>query len=205
MRMRYRAILSDLERFRCLARDDIAAIHFRGNKVPIKATNEVMRRLRDRGEVELVTTTTPYVYAVKPSPLRKDSQKVPHYLAIAGVYREMLRIGPPRIFQVEPKYGKGLPEPDIFTIWAGRAFWIEVQRNVFSAQVWQGKFQRYINFFRNGRWREESWQPKDKKVFPYVLILSSNRVFVPNDLLFPVLQGKSISELFTESKIHKTS
>ncbi len=61
------------------------------------------------------------MYAVKPSPLRKNSQKISHYLAIAGVFRDMLRIGAPRVFQVEPKYGKGIPEPDIFAIWAGRA------------------------------------------------------------------------------------
>nr|WP_245553061.1 replication-relaxation family protein [Brevibacillus massiliensis] len=119
-------------------------------------------------------------------------------MAIASVYREMLQISPPRIFQVEPKYEKGLPEPDIFTIWAGRAFWIEVQRNVFSQKVWLEKFQRYINFFRNGRWREESWQPKDKKVFPYIWILSASRVPVPDGLPFPVLQSRSVNELLSK-------
>ncbi len=196
MRARDVAILNDLVRFRCLSRDDLVALHFSHNKAPVKSCNEVMRRLRDRGEVELVTTSTPYVYSVRPSPLRKDSQKVPHYLAIAGVYREMRRIAEPRIFQVEPKYGKGSIEPDIFTIWAGRAFWIEVQRNVFSGKVWEGKFTRYHDFFRGGRWREENWQPPDKKVFPFIWVLSESRVHVPSGLPFPVLQSRNVGELF---------
>lgn len=155
-----------------------------------------MRRLRDRGEVELVTTGAPYVYAVKPSPLRRDSQKVPHYLAISGVYREMRMHREPSIFQVEPKYGKGAIEPDIFTIWAGRAFWIEVQRNVFSGKVWEEKLARYHDFFRGGKWREESWQPVEKKVFPFVWVLSESRVPVPTGLPFPVIQSRSVSEMF---------
>lgn len=197
MRARDKAILNDLARFRCLSRDDIAAIHFAKNKAPFKACNEVMRRLRDRGEVDLVTTTVPYVYAIKPSPLRKDSQKIPHYLAIAGVYRKMRPLGTPRIFEVEPRYGIGHPEPDIFCIWAGRAFWIEVQRNVFSGRVWEEKIGRYLDFFKSGKWRTENWQPPgEKKVFPFVWVLSETRVPVPNGLPFPVLQSKNPSELF---------
>ncbi|MED4783426.1 hypothetical protein [Brevibacillus choshinensis] len=197
MRARDKEILADLERFRCLSRDDIVAIHFARNKASVKACNVVMRRLRDRGEVELVTSSAPYVYAGKPSPLRKDSQKIPHYLAIAAVYREMLRIIKPRLFQVEPKYGKGMPEPDIFTIWNGRAFWIEVQRNMFSEKMWEEKWDRYLEMYRSDKWRGESWQPSgERKVFPFVWVLSATRVSTPDGLPFPILQSRSVDELF---------
>lgn len=202
MRGRDKAILADLERFRCLSRDDIAAIHFSQNKAPVKACNVVMRRLRDRGEVELVSSGSPYVYAGKPSPIRKDSQKIPHYLAIAGVYRDMLGIAGPRLFQVEPKYGKGMPEPDIFTIWNGRAFWIEVQRSLFSEKMWEDKLYRYQEMFRSEKWRGESWQPPNaRKVFPFVLVLSSTRVPTPDGLPFPILQSRSVGELFKPASI----
>ena len=200
MRSRYKAILSDLERFRCLSRDDIAAIHFRSNKAPIKATNEVMRRLRDRGEVEVVSSAMPFVYSLKPSTLRRDSQKIPHYLAIANVYRQMIKLSPPRIFLVEPKYGKGMPEPDIFAIWANKAFFIEVQRNVFSMKVWEDKFGRYFDFFQNGSWKTESWQPTERKVFPFIWILSSTKVPVPKGLPFPVIQSTSTNDLITPKR-----
>ncbi len=201
MRSRDKAILANLERFRCLSRDDIAAIHFSRNKASVKGCNEVMRRLRDRGEVEVISAASPFVYARKPSPLRKDSQKIPHYLAIVDVYRQMLRVSPPSIFVVEPRYGsKGMIEPDIFALWAGRAFWIEVQRNIFSSKVWAEKFTRYLDFFRSGTWRKEIWQPADRKVFPFVWILSETRVPVPDGLPFPVMQSRNVSELFANKK-----
>lgn len=201
MRNRDKSILDDLMRFRCLSRDDIAAIHFNRNKAAVKACNEVMRRLRDRGEVEVITSTTPFVYTRKPSPLKKDSQKIQHYRSIVSVYLEMRRITEPRIFQVEPRYGgKGTIEPDIFAFWANKTFLIEVQRSVYSKGTWEEKFGRYYEYFRSGSWRQESWQPVEKKVFPFIWILSDSHVPVPPNLPFPVMQNRSINE-FLSSKI----
>jgi hypothetical protein len=117
----------------------------------------------------------------------------------------MLQISPPRIFQLEPKYANVMPEPDIFTIWAGHAFWVEMQRNTFSEKVWLEKLARYEELFRSGIWRQQSWQPPgDQKVFPYILILSESRVPLPNGLLLPVLQSRTITALITESKTPAT-
>lgn len=197
MRARDKAIIADLDRFRCLSRDDIIALHFSTVKDGVKACNDVMRRLRDRHEVEVIASDPQYVYACKPSPIRKGSQKIPHYLRIAEVYRELRKLGgEPRLFIPEPKYGKGRPEPDVFTVWHGRAFYIEVQRSVFTAKVWTEKFRRYAEWYECGEWRNESWQPAEKKVFPYVWVISGSRVPVPEKLPFPVLQSRTIAELF---------
>lgn len=197
MRDRDKAILKDLERFRCLSRDEIAELHFQNIKKPITSTNEVMRRLRDRGKVEVITSHAPYVYALDPSPIKKDSQKIQHYHAITSVYLDMIKMRQkPAAFQIEPKFGlKGTIEPDIFTIWSNRAWFIEVQRSVYSIKTWEEKMYRYIDFFKGEEWKRETWQPKDRKVFPYVLILSPSRVALPDGLPFVVMQSPSLTEL----------
>ncbi|QRG66916.1 hypothetical protein [Brevibacillus choshinensis] len=194
MRARDRAILKDLDRFRCLSRDDIIRLHFGGIRDGVNAANRVLRRLRDRGEVELITSQAPYVYAVKPSPIKRDSQKIPHYLEIAAVYHQMAQLRAPDIFVPEPKYGKGLPEPDIFALW-GKPLYIEVQRNQFTPGVWHDKFAKYRTLFHRGEVAREPWQNKNAPVFPWLIILTENRIPVPECLPFRVFQVRNINEL----------
>jgi len=187
---RDKAILKDLERFRCLSRDDIIKLHFKGVRDGVNAANRVLRRLRDRGEVEVITTRAPFVYAVKPSPIKKDSQKIPHYLEIAAVYHQLAELRPPETFVPEPKYGKGLPEPDAFAVWVGRPLIIEVQRNQFTPAVWQDKFARYRTLFHKGLF----------PVFPWLIILTEYRIPVPDGLPFRVYQLRSITDLLQQGK-----
>jgi hypothetical protein len=125
MRNRDRRIIDDIERFRVMSRDHIAAIHFSGLKAPATAANLVLKRLRDRGYIDAITTTQPYLYKPKGSRLKADSQKIPHFLAVVDVYIQLARNGVILRFDVEPKYAKGEIEPDIFTIWEGASFFIE--------------------------------------------------------------------------------
>ncbi|MED4586687.1 replication-relaxation family protein [Brevibacillus choshinensis] len=194
MRERDKAILKDLERFRCLSRDDIIKLHFSSIKDGINSANRVLRRLRDRGEVEVITSQAPYIYAAKPSPIKRDSQKIPHYLEIASVYHQMTKLRSPDVFVPEPKYGKGLPEPDAFTIW-GKPLFIEVQRNQFTPTVWADKFARYRTLYHRGDITKEPWQNKLAPVFPWLIILTQHRIPVPEALPFRVLQFRSIGEL----------
>ncbi|ELK39458.1 hypothetical protein D478_24323 [Brevibacillus agri BAB-2500] len=194
MRERDKAILKDLERFRCLSRDDIIKLHFSRNKDGVNAANRVLRRLRDRGEVEVITSQPPYVYAPKPSPIKRDSQKIPHYLEIAAVYQQMAQMSPPAIFVPEPKYGKGMPEPDAFALW-GKPMFIEVQRNQFAPSVWHDKFARYRTLYHRGDVVRASWQNKSAPIFPWIVILTENRIPVPDGLPFRVFQFRSIKEM----------
>ncbi|MED1850371.1 hypothetical protein P4V33_01765 [Brevibacillus borstelensis] len=194
MRARDKAILRDLERFRCLSRDDIIRLHFVGLRNPVNEANRVLRRLRDRGEVEVITSQAPYVYALKPSPIKRDSQKIPHYLEIVSVYHQMAQLRAPDIFIPEPKYGKGLPEPDAFALW-GKPMFIEVQRNQFTPAVWADKFARYRTLYHRGDWTRELWQNKQAPAFPWLIILTDNRIAVPDGLPFRVFQIRGIREL----------
>lgn len=188
MNTRDKAIVADLERFRCMTRDDIAALHFSHVKNPVSQTNVVLKRLRRDGVIDCATDRRMYVYFPVPS-IKKDSAKLGHFLAIVEFYREICAIEKPRIFEVEPKVGeKGFPEPDVFMIWRGAPWYVEVQRSQFSARVMGEKFQRYSAYHLDGRWADESWQPPGKKFFPNVWITGVGRYSVPDGIPYRVYQ-----------------
>ncbi len=125
MNKRDRAILNDLTRFRALTRDQIIEMYFDRLRNPIANANAVMLRLYRQGYVERSADYRQYVYFPSDGTLRKDSAKLRHFLAVAYVYIEMSKLGGLKRFDVEPKYGKGLAEPDAFVIWRGSPFFIE--------------------------------------------------------------------------------
>lgn len=164
-------IIADLERFRCMTRDDIVAIHFSDVKQPLTRANKALLRLRQRGHISAATDTRRYIYFPARS-IKKDSAKLKHFLAIVNVYRQLHAVEPPRVFLVEPKIGgKGDPEPDIFAIWKGAPWYIEVQRSAYTQKQWKEKMNRYEAFCLRGDWKKAEWQPADKKLFPYVWIV----------------------------------
>lgn len=175
MRKRDLAIINDLERFRVLSRDDIIELHFSNLKRPVTSCNMVLKRLRRDGYIEVNTDHQPYLYFPSPSSIRKDSAKIPHFLKIVEFYKSLLKYEKPRLFQVEPKYGKGYMEPDIFMIWKRAPFFVEIQRNVYSERVMREKIKRYESYYLSNEWQKETWQPLDKKVFPRVLLITDTR------------------------------
>ena len=154
MKNRDKAIIKDLQRFRCMSRDDIIDLHFQGLKKAVTCCNTVMKRLRRDGSVDANVSQRPYIYFPQPSTIRKTSQKIPHFLAIVNVYKQLLQYEKPKVFKVEPKYGKAYMEPDIFTIWRQSPFFIEVQNSVYSKKVMQEKVNRYEFYFHSLEWRQ---------------------------------------------------
>ena len=193
MRDRDRAILADLARFRAMSRDDIAALHFAHLRSPITSCNIVMKRLRRDGHVEVNTNRQPYVYFPMPSPIKKDGQKVDHFLEIVRFYRDLCAYGQPQVFTVEPKYGSAYMEPDVFMIWKGAPFFVEIQRHQYSTAVMAAKIKRYEAYARSGEWRKLPWQPKGQPVFPYIWIVGEARYNLQTKML-RVFQSKGVSE-----------
>ncbi|MEK4565167.1 replication-relaxation family protein [Alkalihalobacillus sp. FSL R5-0424] len=177
MNERDKAILSDLKRFRVMRRDDICKIHFSNLKQPVKACNNVLKRLRRDGYVHAITDRNQYFYHHAEQQLKKDSAKIPHFLAILDVYLKLCEVEVPRVFDVEPKLSdKGTVEPDVFCIWRKAPFYIEVQRTNYSAKVFKTKMDRYETFFYGEEWHNEKWQPKNNKpVFPRVWVIGEGR------------------------------
>ncbi|KXY76037.1 hypothetical protein AT270_03150 [Bacillus cereus] len=193
MRNRDKAILSDLKRFRCMSRDDIIDLHFHGVKNAVTCCNTVMKRLRRDGHVDANISQQPYIYFPQPSTLRKTSQKIPHFLGIVDVYKQLIHYEKPKLFKVEPKYGKEFMEPDAFTIWRRSPFFIEVQKSVYSKKIMQDKINRYELYFHSQEWHNESWQPKDSKFFPSILIITDKKYDVTSSDL-RIFQATSIHD-----------
>lgn len=180
MNNRDAAIIKDLEKFRCLSRDDIAELHFSNVKNAVNEANKVLLRLRRDGVIGVSKERRKYLYFPDRS-IKKDSAKIGHFLAIAEFYREIRRHEAPSIFEVEPKLGgKGLPEPDIFMAWKRTPFYIEVQNSRFSSSVMQAKLKRYEAYHAGGEWERASWQPPGKKIFPVLWIIGEGKYDVGN-------------------------
>lgn len=175
MKKRDAAILNDLQRFRCLTRNDIIDLHFRNLKQPITCCNTVLKRLRRDGYIEVNMNQQPYLYFPSPSSIKKDSTKIPHFLKIVEFYKSLLKFEQPKSFIVEPKYGKGYMEPDGFILWKKAPFFVEIQRSVYSDKVMKEKIDRYNAYYLSDEWQQEPWQPANKKVFPTVIIITDTR------------------------------
>ncbi len=197
MMSRDKAILSNLKRFRCMSRDDIIDLHFQGLKNAVTCCNTVMKRLRRDAHVDANISQQPFIYFPQPSTLRKTSQKIPHFLGIVDVYKQLIHYEKPKLFKVEPKYGKEFMEPDAFTIWRRSPFFIEVQKSVYSKKIMQDKINRYELYFHSQEWHNESWQPKGSKFFPSILIITDKQYDI-NFSNLHIFQASSISN-FMES------
>lgn len=192
MNIRDKAIVSDLVRFRCMTRDDLVALHFSNVKHPVTQANMVLKRLRRDGIIECSKEWKQYVYFPSPS-IKKDSAKINHFLAIVDFYKQLQKHEPPKLFVVEPKYGKGNPEPDVFMIWQRAPFFVEIQRSFYSDKVMKEKIARYEQYYHGEQWKLESWQPEEKKVFPRVWIVSETKYNI--EAPFKVAQSTDVAGL----------
>lgn len=194
MRKRDIAILNDLQRFRCLTRNDIIDLHFKDLKQPITSCNTVLKRLRRDGHIEVSVNLHPYLYFPSPSPIKKDSTKIPHFLKIVEFYKSLLKFQEPKTFIVEPKYGKGYMEPDAFMIWKRGPFFVEIQRSVYSSKVMDEKVKRYDDYYFSDLWKDEPWQPQNIKVFPSVIVTTDTRYNIESEYV-KFIQVQNIEQL----------
>jgi hypothetical protein len=180
-----------------MTRDDIIDLHFTGLKNPITCCNTVLKRMRRDGQIEVNTSQQPYIYFSSPSPIKKDSTKIPHFLKIIEFYKQLLKVEDPRTFIVEPKYGKGFMEPDAFMIWKRAPFFVEIQRSVYSHKVMSEKFNRYLAYYMNKEWQDEPWQPANRLIFPKVLLITDTRYQLPKHPEVKFLQVQSASQFIS--------
>lgn len=192
MNQRDKAIIQDLTRFRVMSRDDVIDLHFGNVKHPVVQANMVLKRLRRDDHISCSKERRQYLYFPNPS-IKKDSAKINHFLAIVDFYKELGRVERPKVFEVEPKYGKGQPEPDVFMIWQRAPFYVEIQRSVYSEKVMKEKIQRYEQYYYSDQWKLEAWQPEERKVFPRLWILSETgyNIIAP----FKCVQSKTVAEM----------
>jgi hypothetical protein len=190
---RDKAIMKDLNKFRVMDRDSIAELHFANLKNPQYAANNVLLRLLRDGQIQRSTAFVPYVYFGGDVEIKKNSQKIPHFLAILEVYKELKRLGDLDTFLVEPKFGKKgeCAEPDIFCQYRKTKFFVEVQRKVYSQREMSDKLDRYIDLYNTGNMAAP---------FPHVLILSDQRYAIDGEYPFKIFQAESFTQFINGLK-----
>jgi DNA-binding transcriptional ArsR family regulator len=194
MKQRDKQIIRALEEFRCLSRNQVAAMFFGRLKNPTTNANYALKRLRDRGYIKANVDRQPYVYFSASSGMKKDSQKVDHFLGIADTYNELMKLGGLESFTIEPKYGdKGTVEPDSFFQFRGLPFFLEYQNSIYTDKVMKAKIHRYKEYYDSGEWHKEHWQNGNELVFPYVLFISK-KTYNMEVKEFPIIQVKSIHD-----------
>jgi hypothetical protein len=104
------------------------------------------------------------------------------------------------IVEDKPTGRKGGIEPDLFCIFKGSPFWVEIQRNQYSEQKMQAKINLYEEFFFSDEWKALQWQPEDRvAIFPSVMLITPVRYAVSSDHI-RIIQVASIHELMEKYK-----
>ncbi|PAK45408.1 hypothetical protein CHH47_25990, partial [Priestia megaterium] len=104
------------------------------------------------------------------------------------------------IVEDKPTGRKGGIEPDLFCIFKGSPFWIEIQRNQYSEQKMQAKINLYEEFFFSDEWKALYWQPEDRStIFPSVILITPVRYAISSDHI-RIIQVASIHELMEKYK-----
>ncbi|MGG0747309.1 hypothetical protein ABDI02_03540 [Priestia megaterium] len=195
-------IIAFINQFRAVDRDSLVDLFFKQLKLPINACNSVMVRLYRLGLIERTQQYSPTVYLPVDAKIKKNSQKILHFLSILDVYKQMCTYDMPKnvIVEDKPTGRKGGVEPDLFCIFKGSPFWIEIQRNQYSEQKIQAKINLYEEFFFSDEWKMLQWQPEDRSaIFPSVILITPIRYAVSSDHI-RIIQVASIHELMEKYK-----
>ncbi|MBY0200262.1 hypothetical protein H7U05_23705 [Priestia megaterium] len=195
-------IIGFINQFRAVDRDSLVELFFKQLKSPVNACNSVMVRLYRLGLIERTQQYSPTVYLPVDAKIKKNSQKILHFLSILDVYKQMCSYSMPKnvIVEDKPTGKKGGIEPDLFCIFKGSPFWNEIQRNQYSEQKMQEKIHLYEEFFFSDEWKALHWQPEDRvAVFPTVILITSVRYAAKSDHI-RIIQAGSIHELMEKYK-----
>ena len=195
-------IIGFINQFRAVDRDSLVELFFKQLKSPVNACNSVMIRLYRLGLIERTQQYSPTVYLPVDAKIKKNSQKILHFLSILDVYKQMSTYGMPKqvIVEDKPTGRKGGIEPDLFCIFKGSPFWIEIQRNQYSEQKMQDKIHLYEEFFFSDEWKALQWQPEDRAaIFPSVILITPIQYAASSDY-FRLIQVASIHELMEKYK-----
>jgi len=195
-------IIAFIHQFRAVDRDSLVDLFFKQLKSPVNACNSVMVRLYRLGLIERTQQYSPTVYLPVDAKIKKNSQKILHFLSILDVYKQMYSYSLPKnvIVEDKPTGKKGGIEPDLFCIFKGSPFWIEIQRNQYSEQKMHAKINLYEDFFFSDDWKSLHWQPEDRPaLFPSVILITPVRYAVSSDHI-RIIQVASIHELMEKYK-----
>jgi hypothetical protein len=178
-------IIAFIDQFRAVDRDSLVELFFKQLKSPVNACNSVMVRLYRLGLIERTQQYSKTVYLPVDAKIKKNSQKILHFLSILDVYKQMCTYSTPKqvIVEDKPTGRKG-----------------GIQRNQYSEQKMQDKINLYEEFFFSDEWKALHWQPEDRiAIFPSVILITPIRYAIHSDHL-RLIQVGSIHELMEKYK-----
>ncbi|MCE4051878.1 replication-relaxation family protein [Bacillus sp. Au-Bac7] len=170
MKKRDLAILKSLQTFTFLSTEQICELHFNNLTYPRVNANRVLNRMRLRPNSEIAAITDrsfqSYIYYLKDSKVKSNSQKRDHYLEIASTHIAMNKYSHVSNLKVEEKIpGAEEFRPDIACTWLDNDWIIEVQNSLFSRKQLETKLSAYQKWYKSGQWKEVY------KEFPNILIV----------------------------------
>jgi hypothetical protein len=181
-------IIKSLEKFKCLSRDQISALHFSKHARPHVSANQVLKRLRRDNYITANTDRSfqQYIYFNNPSPIKMDSQKLDHYLLMNQTIIDMMKYSPISEFQFEISVPDAEFIPDIHVRgWLDNDWFIECQNSLYTTKQLYQKLDRYKSYFEKGYGNSER-----------VLIIGKvNLKFNHEDYPFKVKQVRDIEDL----------
>lgn len=172
-----------MQLFRCMSRDQIVKLFFSDVKNPITSANFVLKRLRREKHIDAYVDKQPYIYFPQPSIIKKNSQKIKHYLAIVDFYIDVCK----------HEY------PTIFMVWQGRIFFVEIQLSRYSSELMKEKLNRYVNYFKSELWYRKKIEFNLNNL-PFVWIISKNP-YVIKDAKLQIIQTSNADKIFSNSSI----
>ncbi|WP_349730088.1 replication-relaxation family protein [Peribacillus frigoritolerans] len=147
MKKRDLEILKSLEKFKCLTRDQIAALHFSTNARPHISANNELNRLRRDGYILANTDRSfqQYIYFINPSPMKIDSQKIDHYIMINQGFIDMSKYGIVNRYEIEPSIPNVGFIPDVSCNWLELDWYLEFQNSLYTAKQMNSKLDKYVD------------------------------------------------------------
>lgn len=119
----------------------------------VRKLNDKLRKLVDRGILEVNREIRPYVYFATPRSIHLRSNHLNHHLAVVDFYL-WLTVDQGKdieIVALEHPLGQNLPRPDMVIRYKGITHYVEIQRSIITDAAMQKKIDQYDNAFMEGK------------------------------------------------------
>lgn len=131
--------------FPVISRDQLLHIIYDNDTSAIRKLNDKLRKLVDRGVLDVNREIKPYVYFRTPRNVHLRSNHLQHHLAIVDFWIWMTKTQKQKleIEAIEESLGKGLPRPDMTIMYRGLRHFVEIQRSDIAEAKMQKKIEEY--------------------------------------------------------------
>ena len=154
-------ILGHFKTFPVSSRDQLLRLFCGGDRRKITKLNEKLRKLVDRGQLDVNKEILPYVYFGVPRRIQKRTNTLNHHMAIVDFWIWLLEgsraynCPDPVVVSYEHNFGRGKAKPDIILEWEGKTWFVEVQRSVISQKKMDKKMKMYEEVYVDGAYEKE--------------------------------------------------